>query len=327
MSIVFRSLFLGAAMAAACFAQLGTATISGTVTDSSGAVLPGADVVVVSSTTGFQRATTSNSVGEFSLPGLTPGSYDLTVKRQGFKTYQSKNLVLQVDQNAALEIQMQVGQLAETVEVMAQAPLVDSQTSSLGAVIDTQKILALPLNGRNFVELALLVPAANTGAPGAGTGGGFSVSGVRSEQNAFQIDGTSNSDGFQNNISVRPSIDALQEFKIQTNNYSAEFGKGAGAQVNIVTKSGTKDFHGTVFYFIRNNAIQARRFFDTNRISFPCDKSDSNVATRAACAPPFNQNQFGFTFGGPIILRRNAEKKTFFFANDEGFRQVRVRRT
>ena len=161
-----RVLWLSVCLAAACFAQLGTATISGTIRDSSGAVLPAADVLVISSTTGFQRATTSNSVGEFSLPGLTPGSYDLTVKRQGFKTYQSKNLILQVDQNAAIDIEMQVGQLTETVEIMAQIQLVDSQTSSLGAVIDTQKILALPLNGRNFVELALLVPGANTGAPG-----------------------------------------------------------------------------------------------------------------------------------------------------------------
>ncbi|MDX2180382.1 MAG: TonB-dependent receptor [Bryobacteraceae bacterium] len=304
-------------------AQLGTATISGTLKDSTGAVLPSAKIVATNAATGFQRTTESNELGDFNLPGLTPGTYDVSVTLQGFKTYQSKGLILQVDQNAALEIQMEVGQVAETVEVTGQTPLLDSQTSSLGAVIDTQKILALPLNGRNFVELALLVPGANSGAPGAGTGGGFSVSGLRSEQNAFQIDGTSNSDGFQNNISVRPSIDALQEFKIQTNNYSAEFGKGAGAQVNVVTKSGTKDVHGTLFYFIRNDAIQARRFFDTNRASFPCDKNDPNVATRAACAPPFNQNQFGFTFGGPVPIRTGGERRTFFFSNYEGFRQVR----
>ncbi|MGH9674954.1 MAG: carboxypeptidase regulatory-like domain-containing protein, partial [Bryobacteraceae bacterium] len=283
----------------------------------------GAGVTVTNTATGFHRASTANELGEFSLPGLTPGTYDLAITLKGFKTYQSKGLILQVDQNAALDIQMEVGQVAETIEVTGQTPLLDSQTSSLGAVIDTQKILSLPLNGRNFVELALLVPGANTGAPGAGTGGNFSVSGLRSEQNAFQIDGTSNSDGFQNNISVRPSIDALQEFKIQTNNYSAEFGKGAGAQVNIVTKSGTKEVHGAIYYFIRNDKIQARRFFDTNRISFPCDKKDPNVATRAACAPPFNQNQLGFTFGGPVPVRSGGEHRTFFFANYEGFRQVR----
>jgi hypothetical protein len=147
------------------------------------------------------------------------------------------------------------------------------------------------------------------------------VSGTRSEQNAFQIDGTSNSDGFENNISVRPSVDALQEFKIQTNNYSAEFGKGAGAQVKVVTKSGTNELHGSLFYFVRNDAFQAQRFFDTNRISFPCDKSNRNVATRPACAPPFNQNRFGFTLGGPVPA--GDTRKTFYFLNYEGFRQVR----
>lgn len=310
---------------AAGLAQLGTATISGTVLDSSGAVVENAVVAAVNTATGFERNTASNSLGQFNLPGLVPGTYDLTVRFQGFKTYQSRGIVLQVDQNANLEIRLEVGQLTETVLVTGQTPLVESQTSSLGAVIDTQKILALPLNGRNFVELALLVPGANTGAPGAGLGGGFSVSGLRAEQNAFQIDGTSNSDAFQNNISVRPSIDALQEFKIQTNNYSAEFGKGAGAQVNIVTKSGTKELHGTLFYFIRNDAIQARRFFDINRVSFPCDRNNPDVANRPACAPPFNQNQFGFTLGGPLALvpRGGGERKTFFFINYEGFRRVR----
>jgi hypothetical protein len=304
-------------------AQLGTATISGTVMDSSGAAIPSAAIRAENSATGFVRNAASNELGQFNLPGLTPGRYSVSIQNQGFKTYQNKELILQVDQNLRLDVTLEVGQVAETVEVTGQAPLIESQSSSLGAVIDTQKILALPLNGRNFVELALLVPGANTGAPGAGTGGGFSVSGARSEQNAFQIDGTSNSDAFQNNISVRPSIDALQEFKIQTNNYSAEFGKGAGAQVNIVTKSGTKEVHGSLFYFIRNDAFQARRFFDINRVSFPCDKNNTDVRNRPACAPPFNQNQFGFTFGGPLAIRESSEQKTFFFANYEGFRQVR----
>jgi Carboxypeptidase regulatory-like domain len=305
------------------YAQLGTATISGAVMDSSGAVIAGAQVSAVNTATSFQRATASNTLGEFSLPGLSPGTYDLTVRVEGFKTFQQRGLILQVDQNASLRVALEVGQVTETVEITGQAPLVESQTSSLGAVVDTQKILALPLNGRNFVELALLVPGANSGAPGSGVGGGFSVSGTRSEQNAFQIDGTSNSDAFENNITVRPTIDALQEFKIQTNNYSAEFGKGAGAQVNIVTKSGTRELHGSAFYFNRDDALQARRFFDTNRISFPCDKSDSNVLTRPACAPPFNQNQFGYTLGGPLAVRRGGDPKTFFFTSYEGFRRVR----
>jgi len=320
-----RNLILACAVGAgSLWAQLGTATISGSVRDSSGAVVVGAAVGAVNTATGFRRDTVSTQIGEFSLPGLVPGNYDLSVQFQGFKRYQSTGLVLQVDQNAHLDVALEIGQVTETVEITGQTPLVESQTASLGAVVDTQKILALPLNGRNFVELALLVPGANTGAPGANTGGGFSVSGVRSEQNAFQIDGTINSDAFDNNINVRPSIDGLQEFKIQTNNYSAEFGKGAGAQVNIITKSGTQDFHGSAYYFVRNDAFQARRFFDTNRVSFPCDRSNPDALNRAACAPPFNQNQFGLTLGGPLALRqRSGDNKTFYFANYEGFRQSR----
>jgi hypothetical protein len=218
-----------------------------------------------------------------------------------------------------------VGQLTEVIEIQAQAPLVESTNASLGAVIDTRKITELPLNGRNFVQLALLVPGANTGAPGANNGGGFSVGGARSEQNAFQIDGTSNSDSYQNRVSVTPNIDGIQEFKIQTNNYSAEFGKGAGAQVNLVTRSGTQEFHGTLYEFWRNDIVQARRFFDRNRVSFPCDKNDPDTANRRACAPPFNQNQFGFTLGGPVFFvpKPGGERKTFFFTTYEGFRQVR----
>ncbi|MGH9658277.1 MAG: hypothetical protein ACRD96_07015, partial [Bryobacteraceae bacterium] len=137
------------------------------------------------------------------------------------------------------------------------------------------------------------------------------------DQNAFQIDGTSNSDPLRNQITVRPSIDSLQEFKIQTNNYSAEFGKGAGAQVNVVTKSGTKEFHGALWEFLRNDNVQARNLFDRNARSFPCERSDPNLTGRKACAPQYNQNQFGATLGGPITQR------TFFFGSFEGFRQRR----
>jgi hypothetical protein len=220
---------------------------------------------------------------------------------------------------------MEVGQLTESIEIAGQAPLIESQSATLGAVVDTQKILGLPLNGRNFAQLALLVPGVNSGAPGAGGAEGFSAAGLRANQNAFQIDGTSNSDSFQNRITVRPNIDAIQEFKIQTNNYSAEFGKGGGAQVNVVTKSGTREFHGTLWEFVRNDAMQARRFFDRNSAVFPCSKSDTNINTRPACAPPFKQNQFGFNLGGPafFVPKAGGERRTFFFTTYEGFRQSR----
>jgi len=311
------------AVAVPAIAQIGTATISGAVTVSSGALVAGATITAVNAANNFRRVTMSNAAGQYSLPGLTPGTYNLSAELQGFKRFQQPGLTLQVDQNVDIGITLEVGQITETVEIKSQAPLVESTNASIGAVIDTQKITQLPLNGRNFTQLALLVPGANTGAPGAVNGGGFSVGGARSEQNAFQIDGTSNSDSYQNRISVTPNIDAIQEFKIQTNNYSAEFGKGAGAQVNLVTRSGTKDFHGTFYEFWRNDVAQARRFFDRNRISFPCDPKDRDLQNRRACAPPFNQNQFGFTLGGPLVFRKGAERKTFFFGTYEGFRQVR----
>ena len=321
-SVVAFSLALAASPA---FAQLGTATISGNVTDATGAVVVGAAIRVVSAERGFRRETRVNDQGQYNLPGLTPGQYDMTVEMSGFKKSERKGLVLQVDQNARIDVGLEIGQITEVVEIAGQAPLVESQNATLGAVVDTQKIMALPLNGRNFAQLALLVPGVNTGAPGAGGAEGFSASGLRANQNAFQIDGTSNSDSFQNRITVRPNIDAIQEFKIQTNNYSAEFGKGGGAQVNVVTKSGTKDFHATLWEFVRNDAFQARRFFDRNSRAFPCDKSDPNVNTRPACAPPFKQNQFGFNLGGPFFLlpKSGGERKTYFFTSYEGFRQTR----
>ena len=325
MSRFIAGLAIASALAVGiCRAQLGTATISGVVTDSSGAAVAGASISAVNSETGFRRQTLSNTLGQYNLPGLAPGGYDLTFEFQGFKKAEQKGLTLQVDQNARIDIGLEVGQITESVEIAGQAPLVESQSATLGAVVDTQKILALPLNGRNFAQLALLVPGVNTGSGGGGAEG-FSASGVRADENAFQIDGTSNSDSFAGRITVRPNIDAIQEFKIQTNNYSAEFGKGGGAQVNVITKSGTREFHGGAWEFVRNDALQARRFFDTNRRAFPCDRSDPNLTLRAACAPPFHQNQFGFNLGGPMFLipTHGGDRKTFFFTTYEGFRQSR----
>src|SRR5262249_30986538 len=148
-------------------AQLGTATISGVISDSTGATVAGASITAVHAETGFRRQTASNPIGQYNLPGLTPGQYDLTVEFQGFKKAEQKGLILQVDQNARIDISLEVGQITEKVEIAAHAPLVESQSATLGAVVDTQKILALPLNGRNFAQLALLAPGVNTGS-GAG---------------------------------------------------------------------------------------------------------------------------------------------------------------
>ncbi len=219
----FFLLVLGGAMSFAppAHAQLGTGTITGIVTDTSGAVVANASVTVVATGTGFRRQTVSNAAGQYNLPGLQPATYDLTVELQGFKTARRPGLLLQVDQSARIDVPLEVGSLSESIEITAVSPLVQSENASLGAVVDSQKAIDLPLNGRRFEELATLVPGVNTGAPGANNGGGFSAAGMRSEQNAYQIDGTSNSDAYQNNVSIRPNIDAIQEFKIQTSGYSA----------------------------------------------------------------------------------------------------------
>ncbi len=289
-------------------AQAGTGIISGTVFDQSGAVLPGVQIAVTNNATGFRRSTISSDTGDYNVRGLLPGTYELAAQLPGFKRYVQSGITLQVDQNARIDVRLQIGEVAETVSVNEQSPLLQSEQSSIGSVVDRQKIVDLPLNGRNFVQLATLLPGVNTGDSGpSGIGGGISIGGTRSEQNSFLLDGTVNSDQFQNTLNFRPSVDAIEEFKIQTNNYSAEFGKGAGGQINLVTRSGANEIHGTIYEFNRNNAFQARNLFDLN----PAFKNKSGKIL----APPFNQNQFGFTLGGPFV--RN---KTFYFFNYEGFR-------
>jgi hypothetical protein len=300
------------------WAQLGTATMYGGVTDPSGAVVVGATVTVTNTNTGFVRQTTTNPQGQYNLPSLTPGSYSVRVDSTGFRRAERPNITLQVDQNARIDVSLEVGQATESVQISAEAPLVESESASLGQVVDTQKILALPLNGRDFQQLARLVPGVSSGTGGNGETGvnGFSANGLRADENAFQVDGLADTEPIRDEIAFKPSIDSLQEFKIETSNYSAEFGKGAGAQINVITKSGTNVYHGGLWEFFRNSKLQARNLFDRNSGAFPCDKSDPNVLTRKACAPQYNQNQFGGNLGGPIV-----KNKTFFFINQEEFRQ------
>ncbi len=291
-------------------AQSGTATITGTITDPAGAIIPAAKVSVRDPTTGFERNTMTNDTGNYNLPGLRPASYDITIELTGFRTIKTSAFKVEVDQTARADYQMEVGLATEVVEVEATGQLLQSENSTVGAVIDKKKILDLPLNGRNFVQLALLVPGVTTGQPGAGRGGGISIGGTRSEQNAFQLDGVSNTDQWDTGISFRPSVDAIEEFKIEVSNYSAEFGKGAGGQINIVSKSGTNEFHGTLYEFNRNDYFQARNFFDRNP-NFVNKKGQF-------VAPPLNRNEFGGSGGGRIF-----RDKTFFFGDYQGFRQVR----
>src|SRR5499433_2302965 len=257
------------------YGQLGTGAISGTIFDQTGAVLPGANVTVTNTGTGFMRETVSSDNGDYRLAGLLPGTYELSVQFSGFSRFVRSGLVLQVDQNPRIDVHLQVGSPTENVLVTAQTPLLQSEQSSVGAVVDRQKIVDLPLNGRNFVQLATLMPGVNTG-DGGNPGGGISIAGARPEQNSFLLDGTINSDQFNNLLNFRPSIDILQEFN-------------------------------------RNNAVQARNLFDLN----PAFQNKSGKII----APPFNQNQFGFTIGGPVTLPKyKGKNKTFFFGGYEGFR-------
>jgi hypothetical protein len=292
-------------------------SIDGVVADSSGSVIAGAKVTARNPQTNFAREAVTNTAGNYSFPELPPGIYDIRVETQGFKTEVRTSIELQVQQALRLDFRLEVGTLSETVEVSAAAPLLDTENASVGTVIDNQRIVDLPLNGRNFTSLIALSSnvttgqtansgwAATRGDPGRGSVS-ISIAGMRREYMYYTLDGLSDSDVDFNTYTLLPSIDALQEFKIQTGIYSAEFGREA-AQVNISTLSGTNDYHGTVFEFLRNNALDARPYAFT-----------SNTPETDA----LKWNQFGFTLGGPLSIPKvfNGKNKLFFMSNYEGFR-------
>src|SRR5579872_348513 len=288
-------------------AQISTGTIVGNVEDSSGALIPNCEVVITQTSTAERRQTRTTGSGEFNVPFLQVGPYSVTVSAAGFKTKTLSGISLQVDQTINLRIQLEVGSASETVEVTGAAPLVDSSTSSLGQVIVNKQILDMPLNGRNPFSLGLL-SGNTTPMFGMGSNLPFIAGGGRFSANEVTLDGVDNNTVSnagaigRNGIAVVPSVDAVQEFKVKTNNFSAEFGHAAGAVVNATIKSGTNEFHGTAFEFLRNDDLDANNFF-----------------TNAAGKPraPFHQNQFGGALGGPIV--RN---KTFFFADYQGTRQT-----
>src|SRR5438105_2289800 len=283
------------------FGQFETATLTGVVTDSAGAVVPSATVKAINEATNIEATVTSNHEGRYLFPNLRPGSYKVTASVQGFKQFVSSGLILQVNQAARLDIPLTVGDVTEQVIVTGEAPALETESASRGEVIDRTKIIELPLNGRDYNQLALLSPGVLAPTPrlqSIGFRGVFNVNGNRAFQNAFQLDGvdnTSYSNSYRglNAQIVQPSVEALQEFKIQTNAYSAEFGRSAGALVNAVIRSGTNTVHGSGYDFLRNSVLDASNFF----------------ANKAGLAKPFRQrNQFGGAVVGPII-----KNKTFFF--------------
>ncbi|HEY2016407.1 MAG TPA: TonB-dependent receptor [Bryobacteraceae bacterium] len=282
-------------------AQENTATITGQALDASGAAVPGARIVARNVETGIQRATVTADTGDYTIPLLPIGTYEVSADKNGFKRYIQSGLVLQVDQHARVDIQLQIGAASESVMVTAEAPLTQTDTSSVGSVIDNQKVVEMPLNGRQFYSLALLVPGVAPPAQGSilSFRGGFNVAGSSELNNNFTLNGLENNDQLLSAPAFRPSVDAIQEFKILTGVFPAEYGRNAGSQVIVTTRSGGNKFHGSVFEFLRNQVTDAKNYFTPANSSIPA----------------FKQNQFGGTLGGPII-----HNKTFFFASYEGTR-------
>ena len=289
--------------AAACLAQDTTATVSGLVQDATGAGIAGAKVTAHNVQTGLERTVTSGDGANYTLPLLPIGTYEVSAEKEGFKKLVQSGIVLQVAERARVDFKLQVGATSDSVQVTADVPLTQTDSSSLGAVIDNRKVVEMPLNGRQFYSLALLVPGVTPSAQGSVLSfrGGFNVAGASELNNNFTLNGLDNNNQLLSAPAFRPSIDAIQEFRILTGVFPAEYGRNSGSQVIVTTKSGTNGFHGSAFEFLRNQIFDAQNYF-----------TPANAAK-----PAFKQNQFGGTFGGPII--RN---KTFFFASYEGTRST-----
>ncbi len=284
-----------------CWAQT-DAELGGTITDSTAAVIPDVAITVTHLDTGVERTTTSNEQGYFVVPLLQPGDYRINLVKEGFRPITQTGVTLYAGLPARINFTMDIGAVTEEVTVTAAAPLLETATPAQGQVIDNQKIVDLPLNGRDYIQLALL--SAGAGAVPFGRFNTFSASGMRANQNNFMLDGVDNNSMQRAGQArraeiIKPSIDAIQEFKLSTNSYSAEFGRGGGAVVNVSLKSGTNRLHGSIFEFLRNEELDAKNFFDPP----------------ARPRPPFKRNQYGFAVGGPIV-----KDKTFFFADYEGTR-------
>lgn len=294
-------------LSSALHAQSASGQITGTVKDSSGAVIAGAAVSLSSQLTGQSRRSTTNETGSFSFPLLPVSVYSVTVDQKGFRGSKRTDISLNVDQVARIDIEMQVGEVTETVNVRESATSIDTESASVGQVVSQRQVSQLPLNGRNFLQLLFLGAGAveTSGEQGGmrqGAGNAISINGSRPTSNNYMLDGTSNTDTALGTPAVVLSVDAIQEFKQQTSTYSAEYGFSAN-QVNIISKSGTNDLHGTVFWFLRNNALDSRSYFQ-------------------GAIPPLRQNQPGFVVGGPVLIPKlyNGKNKTFWLVNYEGLR-------
>ena len=300
-----------------------TGYISGTVTDKSGAAVAGAEVVVTNTAGSLTRTTTTNSDGAYVAAGLPGATYNIVVMAKGFQKYTAQNFVLDVAQKARVDVQLVVGAVNEEVVVTGESVAqVQTQSSEIGGTVNGTQIAQLQLNGRNFTQLATIVPGvSNQTGQDEGTVGvygnvAFSFNGGRTEYNNWELDGGDNMDNGSNaTLNVYPSVDAIAEFKVLTSNYGAQYGRNASGTVEVETKSGTKSFHGDVYYFGRNDFFNARNFFDPT----------TDVNGKPLGAPPFKKHDYGYTVGGPVFIpdHYNSNKqKTFFFWSEEWRRDL-----
>src|SRR6266568_2158990 len=286
-----------------------SAEIEGTVRDITGAVLPGVAITIISRGSGQERQHVSDANGRFVASTLSPGEYTIRAELLNFKTQVREGITLQVGQRVNIDLLLQVGTITEEVTVTEAEPLLRTSNAEISEVINNQRLADLPLNGRQFVQLTLLsdnvylTPIGTRGAALSQTGRQVVIAGQRVGHNLYTLDGVSITDQYFNNLVISPSIDALQEFKIQKSIYSAEFGGKSSANVNAVTKSGTNRYHGTVLEFLRNDIFDTRNYFDS-----------PNKAK-----PPLRLNQYGGSLGGPVLKNR-----VFFFTNYEGSRERRA---
>src|SRR5437868_11392708 len=308
--VVLACLFVLLVQTQTALGQVDQGSVSGTVQDASGAVVPNAKVTLLNKDVGLSLETTTQASGEYTFTPVRIGNYSLSVTAPGFSTTTQENLRVELAQHLSVNIQLKTGATTETVEVSTAPPLLQAEEGSVGQVIGERSVNSLPLNGRNFTFLAQLGAGVNTpqaDTRGNAASGAFTANGLKPAQNNYLLDGIDNNSDtvdFLNgtNFIVLPPVDAIQEFKVQTADFSADLGRSAGAVLNATIKSGTNSIHGAVWEFLRNDKLDAADFFE-----------NAGGTPKGA----LRQNQFGISGGGPVI-----KNKIFYFGDYEGFRRV-----